>query len=294
MKLFRMLLAGALLATACGPTHRSLGRRIDRTIDGLDARTGVAIRLPDGSTLLRGDTLLPLLSVFKFPVALAALHRAAAERLPLATCLDVGPEWLDPDTYSPLRDSLPPEGGSVPFETLLRCCVSSSDNIACDRLLDFAGGPAAVDAYVRSLGIGAIRIAASERTMHLATENQRINVARPSAVCALFARFLRGGLLPPEHDALLRRLLEATTTGPDKLWAGVPAGTTLGHKTGSSDRTAEGVRIADNDAGYIVLPDGRSCIIVVFVTDSRETDSANAAAIARIARETCAHIAQKP
>ena len=229
-------------------------------------------------------------SLFKLPVALAVLHRAAEERIPLDTLLDVGPGWLDAGTYSPLRDSLPEEGGRVPLRELLRYCVSLSDNIACDRLLDMAGGPEAVDAYVRQIGIDGIRIAASERTMHLAVENQRLNVGRPSSLCALVDRFLRGGLLPPAHDALLRRLLEQTTTGPDKLRAGIPGGIVLGHKTGSSDRTPDGRRIADNDAGYLLLPDGRSCTLAVLVTDSREEDAANARAIARIARAVVGEI----
>lgn len=277
------LLLLLLLSAACSSASRT-ERRIARATASADARIGVALRLPDGTTILRGDTLLPMLSVFKFPVALAVLHRAAAEGIPLDTPLDLGPEWLDSNTYSPLRDSLPPEGGSVSLAELLRCCVSLSDNIACDRLLDFAGGPGAVDAYVRSLGIDGIRIVASERTMHLDIENQRLNVARPSALCTLFDRLLQGGLLPPAHDALLRRLLEETTTGPDKLRAGVPPGIVLGHKTGSSDRTPDGRRIADNDAGYLLFPDGRTCSLVVLVTDSREDDAANAALIARVAR----------
>lgn len=284
------LLLAVWCGAACTSPRERFERRIDRIVAGLDARVGVAVRLPDGGTLLRGDTLLPMLSVFKFPVALAVLRRAADEGIPLDTRLDLGPEWLDRGTYSPLRDSLPPDGGAVPLETLLRYSVSLSDNIACDRLLDFAGGPAAVDAYVRGLGIDGIRIVASERTMHLATENQRLNVARPSALCALFDRFLAGGLLPAAHDALLRRLLEGTITGPDKLRAGLPARIVLGHKTGSSDRTPDGRRIADNDAGYLLLPDGRTATVVVLVADSREEDAVNARAIARIARAVVGEI----
>lgn len=120
--------------------------------------------------------------------------------------------------------------------------------------------------------------------MHLDPTNQRINVARPSAVCALFARFLEGGLLTPEHDTLLRQLLEGATTGANKLRAGLPAGVVLGHKTGSSDRTPEGLRIADNDAGYVILPDGRRYCITVLVTDSPADDAANAAVIAALSK----------
>jgi len=43
-----------------------------------DAAVGVAILAPDGSRIRCGDRPLPMLSVFKFPVALAVLERAAA------------------------------------------------------------------------------------------------------------------------------------------------------------------------------------------------------------------------
>lgn len=288
-----LLLLGALLLVACGGSPlQPLERQIDNLTTPLDARIGVAILTPDGKWITRQDTLLPMLSVFKFPLALAVLDRAAETGTPLSQPLDVGTEWLDADTYSPMRDSLPAEGGEVTLGALLHYSTSLSDNIACDRLLAFVGGPEAVDAYVRELGIEGIRITATERMMHRDPAAVRANVARPSALCALYARFLDGGLLTAEHNALLRGLLEGATTGANKLRAGLPAGVILGHKTGSSDRTPEGLRTADNDTGYIVLPDGRHYCIAVLVTDSREEDATNAAVVARISQAAYAFFTQ--
>lgn len=120
--------------------------------------------------------------------------------------------------------------------------------------------------------------------MHHGIGNQRVNKARPSSVCTLFDLFLQGRLLKGEYNALLQRLLCGTTTGANKLKAGLPAEIVIGHKTGSSDRTAEGIRIADNDAGYVLLPDGRRYCIAVFVTESEENDAANAAIAAAVSR----------
>ena len=164
---------------------------------------------------------------------------------------------------------------------------------ACDILLREAGGPEAVEAYVRSLGIGGIRIAASEEEMHRGIGNQRVNKARPSSVCTLFDLFLQGRLLKGEYNALLQRLLRGTTTGANKLKAGLPASTVIGHKTGSSDRTAEGIRIADNDVGYVVLPDGRRYCIAVFVTESEENDATNAAIAASASRAAYEYFSSK-
>lgn len=291
---FTLLISIAWSLTACNAPHRNLELALDKALEGHAAKVGIALRTPEGELILRNDTLLPMMSVFKFPTALAALDRAERDRTPLATKVRVGSEWLDAGTYSPLRDSLPAEGGEVTLVDLLRYSLSLSDNIACDILLDYAGGPAAVDEYVRGLGIEDMHIEASERTMHRALENQRLNAARPAAVCELFARLLQGGLLDPGHEALLRRLLENAATGTDKLRAGLPSNVRLGHKTGTSDRTPDGVWIADNDAGYVVLPDGSTYCIAVFVAESPEERAENAAIIAEVSRTAYHYFTSNP
>ena len=52
-----------------------------------------------------------------------------------------------------------------------------------------------------------------------------------------------------------------TETGANKLKGMLPAKTVVGHKTGSSDRNADGMKTADNDAGLVILPDGRKYYI---------------------------------
>ena len=43
-----------------------------------------------------------------------------------------------------------------------------------------------------------------------------------------------------------------TETGANKLKGMLPAKTVVGHKTGSSDRNADGMKTADNDAGLVI------------------------------------------
>ena len=297
-----LLLCLSVLTASCDTATRQFESRLDEILSGHKAFVGVAVRTPGGETIARNDTLLPMMSVFKFPVALAVLDRMQREGIPLTQPISITPDLLLPGTYSPMRDSLPAGGGTLTLGQLLRYMVSESDNIACDILLREAGGPEAVEAYVRSLGIGGIRIAASEEEMHRGIGNQRVNKARPSSVCTLFDLFLQGRLLKGEYNALLQRLLRGTTTGANKLKAGLPASTVIGHKTGeivighktgSSDRTAEGIRIADNDAGYVLLPDGRRYCIAVFVTESEENDATNAAIAASASRAAYEYFSSK-
>ena len=76
-----------------------------------------------------------------------------------------------------------------------------------------------------------------------------------------------------------------TETGANKLKGMLPAKTVVGHKTGSSDRNADGMKTADNDAGLVILPDGRKLLHCRLRHGLiRDADEDNANIIARISR----------
>jgi beta-lactamase class A len=77
--------------------------------------------------------------------------------------------------------------------------------------------------------------------------------------------------------------LSASVTGPNRLRAGLPAGTVLAHKTGTSGEL-NGNAAATNDIGLITLPDGRRLAVAVFVTDARANEITRDRVIARIGR----------
>ena len=111
---------------------------------------------------------------------------------------------------------------------------------------------------------------------------QYVNRASPADVVRFLKTVREGDILTPENRKFFDKIMTATVTGGDKLKAGLPQGTVFGHKTGSSSRTAEGIKIADNDAGFVILPDGRTYYIAVMVSDSRMSDRENAALAAEI------------
>lgn len=84
------------------------------------------------------------------------------------------------------------------------------------------------------------------------------------------------------HD-FLWALMENSPTGANRIRKGLPEGAVLAHKTGTSGRNVDGISGATNDAGIIILPDGRAYVLVVFVSDSKESDEVNEELIAKIA-----------
>jgi beta-lactamase class A len=118
---------------------------------------------------------------------------------------------------------------------LLEAMVVNSDNIACDRLLALVGGPQAVDARMRGLGIEGIAIRFSEREM---TAGKGDNTAKPAAMIALLVRMARQGLgLLPASAKYLEDLLLQAGTGAKRIKGALPSGTLVAHKITSTFHT---------------------------------------------------------
>ena len=79
--------------------------------------------------------------------------------------------------------------------------------------------------------------------------------------------------LSPAANAFLLQTLTHSITGSGRLRAGLPAGTALAHKTGTSGTHGGGTAVT-NDIGLVTLPDGRKLAVAVFVTDSRANKAA--------------------
>lgn len=282
-----ILLVYLLSVVSYVQAQRSLKDDIDSLLQGKKATVGVAV-VYDGQApfTYNNDHRYPLMSVFKFHLALTVLDHLDKDDLPLDTEVFVGKADLLPDTWSPLRDARPEGNFKISVADLLRYSISQSDNNACDILLRFVGGTRAVDSYVRGLGIENFEIKATEEQLNEAFDCQYLNWATPLSVIQLMEKFHREPMFEnPVYKEFLQETLIETSTGNDKLKAGLPEDAVLGHKTGSSGRNKEGIKAGDNDMGFVRLPDGRQYSIAVFVSDSKEDDKTNAAIIAGISRK---------
>lgn len=269
----------------CTPSPNPLENEIKTILLGKNAKVGVAVVYDGKDTLtVNNETRYPTMSVYKFPLAMAVLDYLDKNNISLDTPLWVTPADLLPNTYSPMRDSFPQGNFNIPLRDLLKYNVCMSDNNACDILFRFVGGPERVEQYIHSLGIRDIAITATEEKMHESMGNQYLNWATPAASVQLLELFLKKDLFSAEYKEFLETILIATTTGKNKIKGLLPDGTVVGHKTGSSFRDERGMMIADNDIGFVRLPDGKQFTIAVYVMDSMEDDQTNAAIIAEITK----------
>ncbi len=268
----RLFLLLALVLTAAAPASAegNLKTQLQKIIAGADARVGVAV-IADGDTLtVNGSPDYPLMSVMKLHQAVAVARILEERGLPLTTAVHIYGQDLKSWTYSPLRDARPGGGFDMSVAELLRYTLQQSDNNACDILFDRFAAPEHVDSIIRSMGFRDFRIAATEDEMHRDLKKCRENVSSPLSAADLMDRLASGTLpLGKEYADFIRSTLLECRTGLNRLPLPLEgSGALIGHKTGTSDREADGRWTGINDVGFVLLPDGRSYTLAVFISDS--------------------------
>lgn len=179
----------------------SLERDIQTLMRNKKALAGVALLTEDGLCAgVHMDAPFPLLSVIKFPLAVAVLKKMQHEQATLTTMIPVRAEQLHTGTHSPLRDQRGRRDMEVSLEDLLRYAVTFSDNNGCDILMEYVGGPAVVEACARRLGADSVFIGHNEDWMHLNIYNQYANWGTPRSM----ARMLLGFFSSPDFSRSTR------------------------------------------------------------------------------------------
>lgn len=274
-----------LVALPLAGKAEDLGAQLRKVIEGKAATVGVAV-IFNGSELVTVNDMYryPMMSTYKFHQALSVVDYINREKETLATEILVKQSDMKTEMYSPMHDANRKGNFYITIGDLLKYSLIDSDNHACDILFDYIGGPKTTDKYVRSLGITDFSITQTERDMHESTDNVWLNWTKPSAAALLLETFLQNPMFDKNQKFFLERAMADASTGKDKLKAGLPDDVLLGHKTGSSDRNEYGIKVADNDMGFVVLPNGQYYTIAVFVMNSQETDKTNARLIADISK----------
>jgi beta-lactamase class A len=224
-------------------------------------------------------------SVFKLPLALTVFQQIQRGRLSLDQPVRFLPsDRILPHVYSPLQSKYPRANVNIPLRQLLRLSVSLSDNTASDILLRLIGGPAAVNAYMESLGVTGFHLQDNENALHHNVAAQYDNWIEPAAAVKLLRRLADDPPLSPANTALLFNWMQPTGL-TNRLQADLPEGVRIAHKSGTSD-VDNGIAHATNDIGLITLPSGQQLAIAIFITDSTADQQARENVIAQIARAT--------
>jgi beta-lactamase class A len=249
----------------------------------------------------RGGEFFPQQSVSKLWVAMTVLDQVDSGKLSLNRMVRIGRDDLTL-FHQPIRARVLANGSiEESVLSLLEQAVITSDCTANDSLLRTVGGPEAVRAFIARKGLGAIRFGDGERKMQsriagiewrqeyslgngfqvarakLPYEQRRAALDRyladpydgasPMAIVSALSRLSKLELLSPESTRLLLSLLERTSSGPNRLRAGVPPGWRFGHKTGTGQEL-DPISTGYNDVGIMIAPDGKRYAVAVLVADT--------------------------
>lgn len=279
-----LLGAGALTLAACAreaePAKAAIAR-LDLDLSALEARhggrLGLAIASDEVMAAWRGDERFVYCSTFKMYLAAATLLRVQAGQERLDRAIPI--TRADMVNHAPTTE--PAVGSTLTIEQLMKATVELSDNPAANILIREMGGLEALRAFYRGIGDDSTRVDRLEPEMNRLDGDK--DTITPIQSVQNISRLLVASDTPlnAASKALLMRWMTETPTGQGRIKAGVPAGWTVAHKTGT------GGYGPTNDIGLIRPLTGAPIVIAVYfhATDAstdaqRETVIADATHLA--------------
>jgi beta-lactamase class A len=202
----------------------------------------------------RGDERFVYCSTFKMYLAAATFLRVQAGQERLDRTIPVSA--ADMVNHAPVTE--PSIGRSLSVEALMKGTVEVSDNPAANLLLQAMGGIEPMQAFYRSLGDDSTTANRFEPEMNRLDGDK--DTITPLQSATNIRRLLIDADTPlsARHKALLLRWMTDTPTGMARIKAGVPAGWTVAHKTGT------GGYGPTNDIGVLYPPAGAPVIVAAY------------------------------
>jgi beta-lactamase class A len=246
-----------------------------------DARLGVvATDTGTGKTVVyRPDERFAYASTHKaLTAALVLRSRTLAE-------LDAPVAYTAADlvSHSPVTELHVDTGMSL--REVCEAAVRFSDNTAANLLYRELGGPEAVEAALAAVGDTVTQVDRTETALNEAVPGDPRDTSTPAALAADLQRFALGdalgaGASGDAKRAVLADWMAGNATGDMLIRAGVPAGWSVGDKSGTA---SYGTR---NDIAVATPPSGAPIVIAVMSsrgTADADTDDALIAEAARVA-----------
>lgn len=241
------------------------------------ARLGVyAVATGSGATLAhRADERFALCSTFKTLAVAAVLHGNPLSHLDQRVTYT----RTDVDSISPITKDHVTTGMTI--RQLCDAAIRYSDGTAGNLLMRDLGGPARLTAYLRGLGDTVSRMDRYEPGLNRDRPEDPRDTTSPRAVAEDYRSLVLGDALPADKRALVHDWLARSTTGAERIPAGLPRGWRVAHKTGTGDYGRA------NDIA-VVWPPGSAPLVMAIMSDrpgygARPKDALVAGAAARVA-----------
>lgn len=218
--------------------------------------------------------------------AMCSTFKALAVAFVLAR-VDRGEEQLDRRIVFTERDLVMPFKATKPYVgpkgmTIMELCemaVTVSDSTAANLLLASFGGPAALTAYLKSLGDSVTRLDRIELDLNIVKSGDIRDTTTPGAIARTLSRVLLGDALSaPSRARLTNWMVEAKDAATQRLRVGLPAEWRIANKPG----TWKGV--STNDIGVIWPLDGDPIVVAAYLGEAPGSVKVQEGILADVAR----------
>jgi beta-lactamase class A len=246
--------------------HKRIGGRLG--VHVLDSQSGRRLAYDD-------DSRYAMASTFKLPLAAALLWQVDRKAFPLEREMPI--VKADLVAHSPAVEAKIAAGaGFMTIRELCTAVVTVSDNAAANILLKGIGGPPALTAFFRTLGDEVTRLDRFEPGLNSNLPGDPRDTTTPRAMVDSMLKMFTLDVLSLPSRALLIDWMAASSTGRERIRAGVPTSWNPGDKTGSGENGAI------NDIAIVYPPGRRPIFIAVYMSESKLTTAQLNAAHAEI------------
>jgi beta-lactamase class A len=245
--------------------HSRVGGRLG--VHALDTQTGRRIRFDDESRFAMAST-------FKLPLVAAVLSRIDAGEVSLEQPVTFGER--DMLSYAPVTSTYL-QDGVISVRTLCAAAVEVSDNVAANLLLRLIGGPPGLTRFLRNLGDDVTRLDRIEPALNSNEPGDVRDTTSALAMVNTMNALLVEATLSTQSRTLLTGWLVSSTTGLQRIRAGLPPAWKAGDKTGT------GANGAVNDIAVLYPPNRKPALLAIYMSGSALDTAALSAVQARIA-----------
>ena len=259
--------AGALSLAACKPqaAPAAVVQRLSLDFSELESRfkgrMGFAFATERAAGAWRGEERFVYCSTFKLYLAAAMFIRGQKGLEDLTRQVPV--TQADMISHAPI--TAPAVGRSLSVLELMKGTVETSDNPAANILLREMGGLEPMRQFYRDLGDSSTTVDRFEPEMNRLDGDK--DTIQPAQSLLNIQKLFLSDSSPLTQDSrrLLLRWMVDTPTGQDRMKAGVPAGWTVAHKTGTGGYGPA------NDIGILYPPQGEPIVVAAYFHGSAQS-----------------------
>lgn len=217
----------------------ALSAQVKSVEQTLGARVGVSVFIPSQGVVwnYHGDQRFPMMSTFKTLACAKMLSDVDAGKLALNDTVKVRSEDLM--EYSLVLRPL--AGTDITLQAACQATMETSDNTAANLVLEKIGGPAALTAYLQSIGDNVTRLDRNEPTLNEAAKNDPRDTTTPNAINHTLNTLVLGETLSSTSRQQLKTWMQDNKVADGLLRSVLPQGVQIADRSGAGGFGSRGI-----------------------------------------------------